>query len=91
MSNNSNQNYATESSLPIWALVLSVLAPPVGAILGHVAMSQMRSGQISSTNRGMALAAVIVGWSLTLLVLVIMPFLLTIALLNGFFGVLTYQ
>lgn len=90
MSNNSNQNYATDSSLPIWALVLAFIAAPIGAILGHVAMSQMKSGQISSENRGMALAAVFVGWGLTLLVLVVLPVVLAIAFINGFFELLTY-
>jgi hypothetical protein len=86
MSNYSNQNNATESSLPIWALVLSFLSSPVGAILGHVAMSQMKSGQISSANRGMALAAVILGWTFTALALLIVPILLGLFVLIGFTG-----
>ena len=86
MSNNSNQNNATESSLPIWALVLSFLASPVGAILGHVAMSQMKNGQISSSNRGMALASVILGWTFTALALLIVPILLSLFVLIGFTG-----
>ncbi|MFD1321139.1 DUF4190 domain-containing protein [Micromonospora sonneratiae] len=44
-------------------LTVGILAP-VGAILGHLSLRQIRKNT-SQTGRGMARAAVIIGWSLT--------------------------
>jgi hypothetical protein len=60
---NNNQN--SDSPLPILALIFSFIFPLVGAILGHVALSQMRQGKINETNKGLAKAGVIVGWVFT--------------------------
>jgi hypothetical protein len=76
---------------PTWALLLAFLFPPVGAILGHVAMKDMKSGQISSVNRTQAVAAVIAGWIFTGLALILLPFLSLLFGISGFFDSLTYR
>lgn len=51
------------------SLLLCGLAAPVGAILGHVALRQIRdTGQ---EGRGLALAGIIIGWAVTGLVLLL--------------------
>ncbi|NLU80762.1 DUF4190 domain-containing protein [Micromonospora sp. HNM0581] len=67
------------NSMAIVALVLSLIGigscitAPVGAILGHVAIRQIR--QTGESGEGMAKAAIIVGWILTgLLALVIIGY-----------------
>ena len=92
----SNQlNYQREfgrlSSMPTWALVLAFLMPPVGAIMGHVALKDMKSGQISSLNRSLALAAVIAGWAITGLALIFLPFLALGLGISGFIDSLNYK
>ena len=77
--------------MPTWALVLAFLVPPVGAILGHVALKDMKSGQISSLNRTQAVAAVIAGWIFTGLALILLPFLSLLFGISGFFDSLTYK
>lgn len=93
MSNRLNyqKEFGRLSSMPTWALVLAFLLPPVGAILGHVALKDMRSGQISSLNRTLALAAVIAGWIFTGLALIFLPFLALVLGISGFFDSLTYK
>ena len=49
--------------LAIIGLVLSIFFPLVGAIVGHVALAQIK--KTGEEGRGLALAAVIVGWTLT--------------------------
>jgi len=67
MTNNTPQYNQSnvDSPLPVLALVFAFVAPLVGAILGHVALSQMRQGKISSTNIGIAKAGLICGWVFT--------------------------
>ncbi|MCZ7421041.1 MULTISPECIES: DUF4190 domain-containing protein [unclassified Micromonospora] len=72
------------NSLAIVALVLSLIGigscitAPVGAIMGHVAMRQIR--ETGESGEGMAKAAIIVGWILTgLLALVIIGYAIAIA------------
>ena len=89
--NNHTKEFGRISSLPTAALVLAFPAPIVGAIMGHVAMSQMKRGEISSLNRDQALAAVIVGWSLTALAALLLPFFLIFLSISGFFDSLTYN
>ena len=64
MSNPTPQNNqpSTDSTLPILALVLAFVFAPAGVIIGHIALKQMREGRLVDTNRGLALAGVIVGW-----------------------------
>jgi len=60
-----NNQSNSDSPLPILALIFSFIFPLVGAILGHVALSQMRQGKINDTNKGLATAGVIMGWVFT--------------------------
>lgn len=81
MSNPTPQNNqpSTDSTLPILALVLALVFAPAGVIIGHIALKQMREGRLVDTNRGLALAGVIVGWiQIALFVLVVI----------GYFGML---
>jgi len=76
----------SDSSLPVLALVFSLIWPLhiVGAILGHVALSQMRQGKISSANIGLAKAGMICGWVFTgLTFLFIVIYIIAIAALVG--------
>lgn len=54
--------------LAIIGLILAIFFPLVGAIVGHVALSQIK--KTGEDGRGLALAAVIVGWTLTGLAIV---------------------
>ena len=90
--NNQSENIETKSSLPIWALVLGILVPPVGAIMGHSALKSMSTGEISSVNRSFAVAAVALGWILTGLFLAAFVLVQLLVLgLQAFFGSLTYN
>jgi hypothetical protein len=90
--NNQSQEIETKSNLPILALVLGILVPPVGAIMGHIALKSMSAGEISSVNRSFAVAAVAVGWILTGLFLAAFVLVQLLVLgLQAFFGSLTYN
>ena len=90
--NNQSAEIENKSSLPIWALVLGILVPPVGAIMGHIALNSMGRGEISSANRNFAVAAVTVGWILTGLFLAAFVLVQLLVLgLQAFFGSLTYN
>ena len=67
MSNVTPQNNqpASDSALPVLALVFAFLIPIAGAIIGHIALGQMNKGQIVDTNRSLAKAGVILGWVFT--------------------------
>jgi multidrug efflux pump subunit AcrB len=54
--------------LAIVGLILAIFFPIVGAIVGHVALGQIK--KTGEEGRGLALAAVIVGWTLTGLAIV---------------------
>jgi hypothetical protein len=56
------------NTLAIVSLVVALFVPLVGAILGHVAMSQIK--KTGEQGRGIALAGVIIGWAFTALVIV---------------------
>ena len=88
---NQPKEFGRESSLPIWALVLAILLPPVGAIIGHISLGQMRSGEISAIDRNLSIAAVIVGWVMTLVIICAIPLLLFIWGVQSFFDSLTYN
>jgi hypothetical protein len=64
-----NNQPASDSPLPVLALVLAFVFPIAGAIIGHVALGQMNKGQIVATNRGLAKAGVILGWIFTGLII----------------------
>jgi hypothetical protein len=83
MTNNTPQYNQSnvDSPLPVLALVFAFLAPLVGAILGHVALSQMRQGKISSTNIGIAKAGLICGWVFTGLWFIVAAFYIVVVIL----------
>jgi hypothetical protein len=56
---------STDNTLPILALVMAFVVPLVGAIIGHIALKQMREGRLVDTNKGLAKAGLIVGWVIT--------------------------
>lgn len=53
------------NTLAIVSLILAFFIPLVGAILGHVAMGQIK--KTGEQGRGIALAGVILGWVFTAL------------------------
>ncbi|MGC5018674.1 DUF4190 domain-containing protein [Micromonospora sp. DT47] len=73
------------NSMAIAALVLSLvgiascITAPVGAILGHVARKQIR--ETGEGGEGMAKAAIIVGWILTGLLVLLIAFYVVIIVL----------
>ncbi|MEU5938516.1 DUF4190 domain-containing protein [Micromonospora sp. NPDC047548] len=76
---------AKTNGMAIAALVLSLvgfascITAPVGAILGHVAMKQIR--ETGEGGEGMAKAAIIIGWILTGLLLLLIAFYVVIIVL----------
>ncbi|WP_127782284.1 DUF4190 domain-containing protein [Rhodococcus sp. X156] len=76
---------ARTNGMAIAALVTALAALPVtggllsfvGAILGHVAMSQMK--RTGEEGRGMALAGIIIGWSVTALWVLFAGFIILVA------------
>jgi Sec-independent protein secretion pathway component TatC len=73
-----NTSSEKTNTLAIVSLILAFFVPLVGAILGHVAMGQIK--KTGEQGRGIALAAVIIGWVLTALsvlgaILFFIPFL----------------
>lgn len=67
------------STLPIAALVLAILLPPVGVILAHVALHRIALG--TSTGRRIADAALAIGY-----VLIAIEVLLLLIFYPGFAG-----
>lgn len=66
------------NTLAIVSLVVALFVPLVGAILGHVAMGQIK--KTGEQGRGIALAGVIIGWVFTALAILaaflyVIPFL----------------
>lgn len=51
-----------ESNLPLAALILAFFVPLAAVIVGHISLSQMKQGLISSRNVGMAKAGLILGY-----------------------------
>lgn len=51
-----------ESNLPLAALILAFFVPLAAVIVGHISLSQMKQGLISSRNLGMAKAGLILGY-----------------------------
>lgn len=67
------------NTLAIVGLILAFLVPLIGAILGHVSLGQIK--KTGEEGRGLALAAVIVGWAFTALsilgtILFFIPFIM---------------
>ena len=66
------------NTLAIVSLVVALFVPLLGAILGHVAMGQIK--KTGEQGRGIALAGVIIGWVFTALAILaaflyVIPFL----------------
>lgn len=53
------------SNLPMIALILAFFAPLGAVIVGHISLNQMKQGQISSENLGMAKTGLILGYVFT--------------------------
>lgn len=56
---------ASKSPLPLLALVLAFFFPVISIVLGHVALNQMKRGQIASDQRGLAIAGLVLGYAFT--------------------------
>jgi hypothetical protein len=52
-----------ESQLPLIALIGAILCPLVGIIVGHIALGQMKRGEIPSSNMGLAKIGLILGYA----------------------------
>ena len=52
----------TQSNLPLIALILAFVVPLGAVIVGHISLSQMKQGLISSQNIGMAKTGLILGY-----------------------------
>lgn len=63
------QGQALESSMPILALIGALVFPVIGIVLGHMALSQMRAGTMSSRQRGLAQAGLFIGYVITAITL----------------------
>ena len=50
------------SNLPMFALIGAFVVPLAGIILGHLSLSYMKKGQLSTQNKGMATAGLILGY-----------------------------
>jgi hypothetical protein len=68
---------APTNSLAIAALVSSLVIAPAGIVLGHVALSQLK--RTGEGGRGLALAAVVIGWGSVALAVVAVVFVVVIA------------
>jgi hypothetical protein len=50
------------NNLPMFALIGAFIIPLAGIILGHLSLSYMKKGQLSTQNKGMATAGLILGY-----------------------------
>jgi hypothetical protein len=50
------------ANLPMFALIGAFVIPLAGIILGHLSLSYMKKGQLSTQNKGMATAGLILGY-----------------------------
>jgi|688.fasta_scaffold913694_1 peptidyl-prolyl cis-trans isomerase B (cyclophilin B) len=82
-SNSTNQTPAQDglpvSQMPIYAFVSSLLFAPVGLYFGHSALSEMKKGTISSSNKAWAQAALIIAYSFLALGLAALAYLIWLA------------
>jgi tellurite resistance protein TehA-like permease len=62
--------------MAISALVFGVLLPPIGIVMGHVALSQIR--RTGESGRRIAIAALVVGYSILLTCFCAIPLFLTL-------------
>ena len=64
-------NDTNSKLLPILTLVLAFFLPFASIVLGHISLSQMKTGIMSSENRALALAGLILGYVFTALTLLV--------------------
>jgi hypothetical protein len=76
-----------ESSLPLIALIGAFFFPLVGIIVGHIALGQMRRGEIPSSNQGIAKAGLILGYVFSALTaIIVVAYIVIIAVAMGGYG-----
>ena len=71
----------------MFALIGAFVVPLAGIILGHLSLSYMKKGQLSTQNKGMATAGLIIGYAfvgLSLLVGLILFIVLIVSAASGF-------
>jgi peptidyl-prolyl cis-trans isomerase B (cyclophilin B) len=61
--------------MAIAALVFGFLLPPIGIVMGHIALSQIR--RTGESGRGIAIAALVVGYTILLVCGCGLPLFLT--------------
>jgi hypothetical protein len=88
MSNVTPQNNqpASDGALPVVALILAFVVPLAGAIVGHIALNQMRDGRIVDTNKSLAKAGMILGWVFTGLTALVIAFYVVLIIWLGSAG-----
>jgi K+-transporting ATPase c subunit len=95
MSNVTPQNNqpSGDSALPVLALIMAFVFPLAGAIIGHVALNQMRNGQIVDTNRSLAKSGMILGWVFTALgfIFIVLYVVLIVLAFNSGFDLTDYD
>lgn len=67
--NTTSSSQGVESSMPMLALIGALVFPVIGIVLGHMALSQMRAGTMSSRQRGLAQAGLFIGYVITAITL----------------------
>jgi hypothetical protein len=75
------------TNLPMFALIGAFIIPLAGIILGHLSLSYMKKGQLSTQNKGMATAGLILGYvfvGLGFLVGLILFIVLIVSAASGF-------
>jgi hypothetical protein len=75
------------SNLPMFALIGAFIVPLAGIILGHLSLNYMKKGQLSTQNKGMATAGLIIGYAfvgLGFLVGLILFIVLIVSAATGF-------
>jgi hypothetical protein len=58
-----NSSQSNLSNLPMFALIGAFIVPLAGIILGHLSLNYMKKGQLSTQNKGMATAGLIIGYA----------------------------
>jgi hypothetical protein len=63
---------SSSANLPLFAVIGSVLMPLAGIVLGHISLSMMKKGQIPSTNRMLAVIALVIGYIYSAVLILVM-------------------
>jgi hypothetical protein len=88
-----NNQPSSDSALPVLALIMAFVFPLAGAIIGHVALNQMRDGRIVDTNRSLAKTGMILGWVFTALglIFIVLYVVLIVLTFNSGFDLTDYD